>query len=97
MVEKPVIGGQITTSTGKKATVTGLTSVTVSWPMEYSADYYTVYYRESSSSKFTHSVRIPREGTSITINYLNPNVSYFYKVAAKVGNVEVWQAEKKLK
>lgn len=84
------------TPTGGPAKSLGNESARATWGPVNGARYYIVYYRLATNSRFTYAVRVPAEGTSITINHLGPG-SYFYRVSALVGNQEVWLPEQRLK
>ncbi len=93
----PAMGNSMVTTVGQQTWTTGKTgSSTIGWSTIPSATEYHVYYRPSSSSTYIHSVVVPSNGNSITINYLTPGVQYFYRVAGVVNGVEVWLPEKTL-
>lgn len=91
------VGKVTTTAGGSKATIVGVGSATATWTVTTAATRYNVYYREAGSQGFTHSVSTGPNTTAVTINHLNPNVTYYYRVGALAGNKEVWQDEKMLK
>lgn len=73
------------------------TSATASWLKQPKAEYYNIYYKEVGEPAYTHAVaRLPREATSLKINFLKKGVGYRYQVAAFYDGAEHWLGEKVL-
>jgi len=87
------VGSAITTSTGNYVKVSGKGTATVNWPLISGAQYYNVYYRASSDKVTPHALRVPEGATQVTINYLDPAKTYYYRVAGMVNGKEVWLPE----
>ncbi len=77
--------------------IVGNATATVTWTPIDGAQYYNVYYRGARDSKYLFAVTVPAQGNSITITYLDPSVTYYYRVSALVDTREVWQTEKVLR
>ena len=86
----------VPTSTSGTAKIVGNASAVVTWTPIDGADYYNVYYRAGNDTSYTGGIRVPAEGTSVTINYLGGG-TYYYKVSGMVNGKEVWLPEKVLK
>lgn len=70
-----------------------------SWQGQVGAARYNVYYKESGMTSWQHSVRdLASNASSITIGYLKPGVSYWYRVSAEdeSGKEFWWSANMKL-
>ena len=75
---------------------TGKNSSTIGWSKKAGASGYTVYYRNETSKRYDSAVKVPAEGSSLTINQLTPGMNYYYQVCATLDNKEQCYGEKML-
>lgn len=90
-------GSKTTTALGNKVTIVGVASATATWTPVNGATHYNIYYRESGSQAYSHSVSTGPNTTAVTINHLQVGTTYYYRVAGVTGGKEIWQAEKMLR
>jgi hypothetical protein len=91
-------GNSMVSNVVEKTQVSGTKSgsSTIGWSSRPNVKEYHVYYRSAADAKYVHAVTVPGTGTSVTINYLQPGVTYYYRVAAVVDGKEQWYPEKQL-
>lgn len=75
---------------------TGKNSSTINWSKKPGASGYTVYYRNETSNKYDSAVKVPAEGSTLTIKELTPGMNYYYQVCARVENKDQCYGEKML-
>lgn len=75
----------VDTPIGVKAQVVSSTSLDFSWTAVTGADYYYVYYRESSDSDYT---KVKRTTNYFVLNDLYPETKVYFKVTAVDGGIE---------
>jgi len=73
------------TPTGVTATVNSERSITVSWEPVTGATWYYIYRSTTTDGTYTRVVGISAGRTSYEDNYLSGGTTYYYKVAANVG------------
>lgn len=78
------------------STIVGNGKGMVTWNVADGATKYYIYYRPAGDANWSHSVEVGPNATNYTINYLDTNRSYNYRVAALVNGKLLWQNERNL-
>lgn len=91
------VGSTLVQEVNNRTGTTGqYSSSTINWSQVPGAAEYHIYYRPASSAGYVHSLKVPSNATRVTINYLTPGVTYYYRIAAVVNGNEQWLQEKML-
>lgn len=76
--------------------IVGDAQATATWTVTNGATKYYIFYKGAGDTNWTHSAEVSSRATNYTINYLDPNRSYLYRVAALVDGKLIWQEERNL-